>query len=96
MDAAPLRPAAPRAPSPGERYNEWDVGVERALRLPGKAELDRQLGAAGIASAKISRGDALHEASRGLLAGWFDWLRERPPPTSGAASATSWPARPAW
>jgi hypothetical protein len=52
------------------------VGVERALRLPGKAELDRQLGAAGIASAKISRGDALHEASRGLLAGWFDWLRE--------------------
>ena len=63
-------------PSPGERYNEWGVGIERALRLPGKAELDRQLGAAGIASARISRGDALHEASRALLAGWFDWLRE--------------------
>lgn len=63
-------------PAPGERYNEWGMGLERALRLPGKAELDRQLGAAGIASAKISRGDALHEASRGLLAGWFDWLRE--------------------
>lgn len=63
-------------PAPRARYNDWDVGVERALRLPGKAELDRQLGAAGIASAKISRGDALHEASRALLAGWFDWLRE--------------------
>ena len=63
-------------PAPRARYNDWDVGVERALRLPGKAELDRQLGAAGIASARISRGDALHEASRALLAGWFDWLRE--------------------
>lgn len=70
-------------PAPRARYNEWDVGVERALRLPGKAELDRQLGAAGIASAKISRGDALHEASRALLAGWFDWLREE-------ASADQW------
>ena len=62
--------------SPAERYNEWDVGVERAVRLPGKGELDRQLGAAGIASARIGRGDALHEASRALLSGWFDWLRE--------------------
>ena len=62
--------------TPDGRYNEWNVAVERALRLPGKGQLDRQLGAAGIASAKIGRGDALHEASRGLLAGWFDWLRE--------------------
>ncbi|MBP8134091.1 MAG: TolC family protein [Zoogloea sp.] len=63
--------------TPDGRFNEWNVGVERALRLPGKGELDRQLGAAGIASAQISRGDALHEASRMLLSGWFEWLRER-------------------
>jgi outer membrane protein TolC len=63
--------------TPDQRFNEWNVGVERALRLPGKGDLDRQLGAAGIASARISRGDALHEASRMLLSGWFDWLRER-------------------
>ena len=63
--------------TPDQRFNEWNVGVERALRLPGKGELDRQLGAAGIASAQISRGDALHEASRMLLSGWFEWLRER-------------------
>ena len=69
--------------SPDARYNELDVGIDRALRLPGKGELDRQLGAAGIATAKISRGDALHEASRSLLAGWFDWLREE-------ASADQW------
>lgn len=69
--------------TPEGRFNEWDVGLERALRLPGKSELDRQLGAAGIASARISRGDALHEASRALLAAWFDWQRE-------AASAAQW------
>ncbi|WP_088179498.1 TolC family protein [Zoogloea sp. LCSB751] len=63
--------------TPAERFNEVDVALERALRLPGKGELDRQLGAAGIASAKIGRGDALHEASRALLSGWFDWLREQ-------------------
>ncbi len=62
--------------TPDARYNEWDVGIDRSLRLPGKGELDRQLGSAGIASARIGRGDALHEASRGLLAGWFEWLRE--------------------
>lgn len=63
-------------PTPAGRYNEWEVGVERAIRLPGKGELDRQLGTAGIASARIARGDALHETSRMLLAAWFDWLRE--------------------
>ena len=63
-------------PAPAGRYNEWEVGVERAVRLPGKLDLDRQLGAAGIASARIARGDALHETSRMLLANWFDWLRE--------------------
>ncbi len=63
-------------PAPAGRYNEWEVGVERAVRLPGKGDLDRQLGAAGIASARIARGDALHETSRMLLANWFDWLRE--------------------
>jgi outer membrane protein, heavy metal efflux system len=69
--------------TPDQRFNEWNVGLERALRLPGKSELDRQLGAAGIASARITRGDAMHEASRMLLSGWFDWLRER-------ASADQW------
>ena len=32
--------------APDARYNEWNVAVERALRLPGKGQLDRQLGAA--------------------------------------------------
>jgi cobalt-zinc-cadmium efflux system outer membrane protein len=52
------------------------VGLERTVRLPGKRDLDQQLGAAGIATARVGRGEALHEAGRSLLAMWFDWLRE--------------------
>lgn len=62
--------------TPDGRFNEWDVGIDRAFRMPGKSDLDRQLGAAGVASARIARGDALHEAGRGLLASWFEGLRE--------------------
>lgn len=63
--------------TPEGRYTEWDVGLERGLRLPGKRDLDVQLGAAGVNVARISRGDALHEAGRGLLSSWFEWLREQ-------------------
>lgn len=41
--------------TPGERFNEVDMALERALRLPGKGELDRQLGAAGVASANVKK-----------------------------------------
>lgn len=62
---------------PGQRYSEWDVGVERALRLPGKATLDDALGKQGVTQARLALGDALHEAARGLLQGWFAWLKAR-------------------
>ena len=32
----------------GLRYNEWLVGIERTLRLPGKAAADRNLGKATV------------------------------------------------
>lgn len=57
-------------------YREHEVGIERAIRLPGKAAIDAELGAAGVEQARVAFGDALHEASRGLLKNWFDWLRE--------------------
>ncbi|NTV10296.1 MAG: TolC family protein [Zoogloea sp.] len=63
--------------TPQGRLNEWEVNIERGLRLPGKQELDRKLGDAGVATARVSRGDALHETSRMLLEAWFGWLRER-------------------
>lgn len=59
-----------------ERYGEWNAALERALRLPGKAALDADIGAAGVAIATTGLGDARHEAARALLAGWFAWRRE--------------------
>lgn len=71
------------ATGPDERFNEWNAAVERPLRLPGKAALDSELGAAGVALAETGHGDAVHEASRNLLKSWFVWLRE-------SAAATQW------
>ncbi len=60
----------------GERFNEWNAALERPLRLPGKAALDAEIGAAGVAVAETVQGDALHEISRNLLKSWFVWLKE--------------------
>lgn len=76
-----------RPPGTGdERFTEWNAALERPLRLPGKAALDAELGAAGIALAEVAHGDALHEASRTLLKTWFVWLRE-------STSASQWTAQ---
>lgn len=58
----------------GSNYTEWSLGVERALRLPGKAAADRKLGQAAIAESQARYGEALHEAARELTALWVDWL----------------------
>ncbi|WP_310451466.1 TolC family protein [Sulfuritalea sp.] len=58
----------------GPRYNEWNVGVERTIRLPGKAAADRDLGKATIEESQARHGEALHEAARELMALWVDWL----------------------
>lgn len=56
-------------------YHEHEVGIERAIRLPGKAALDAELGAVGVEHAGYLLGDALHESGRLLLRSWFDWQR---------------------
>lgn len=61
----------------GERFNEWNSALERPLRLPGKAGLDRQLGEAGVAQAEVARDDARHELARSLLQAWFATVREQ-------------------
>lgn len=65
-----------RADELAARYGEWDVGLERTIRLPGKAQIDAQLGGRLVERGRSAYGDALHEAGRGLLRGWFVWLRE--------------------
>ena len=56
------------------RYNEWYVGIERTIRLPGKAAADLNLGKATIEESQARYGEALHEAARELMALWLDWL----------------------
>lgn len=57
-------------------YRENEIGLERAIRLPGKVARDAALGAAGIEHARFALGDALHETARLLLGRWFEWRRE--------------------
>ena len=58
----------------GPDYQEWNAGIERPLRLPGKAVADRNIGNAAVAEAEARYGEALHEAARELLTLWLDWL----------------------
>lgn len=58
----------------GPAYQEWNAGIERPLRLPGKAGADRNIGKATMEEARARYGEALHEAARDLLSLWLDWL----------------------
>ncbi len=51
---------------------EWSVGVERGIRIGGKAGLDRQLGDADIEIGRARVGEARHEVARALSDLWLD------------------------
>lgn len=70
----------------GQSYGEHEIGIERPIRLPGKAAKDAELGAAGIEQARFALGDAIHESARLLLERWFQWQRE-------AAATNDWVAQ---
>lgn len=55
-------------------YNEFDGQLTRALRLPGKARLDREIGRFGIDAATNLTEDTRHQAALLLNEGWWDWL----------------------
>ena len=61
----------------GRLVKEWNVAVERPIRLFDKSRLDGDIGAAGTSRAEYALGDARHEAGRLLLHLWFNWLREQ-------------------
>lgn len=62
-----------RAVTQAGSSNEWNAGIERAWRLPGKAASDRKLAGATIEHALARYGEALHEAARELLGMWLTW-----------------------
>ncbi len=57
------------------QYHEWDAGVSRAIRLPGKADLDTQTGALGVQSQKASFDGTRHQVAVMLLESWIAWLQ---------------------
>lgn len=59
----------------GPRFNEYEASLSRGLRWPGKARLDRQIGALGTALAGTELGEAEHELGQRLLQRWLDWLQ---------------------
>lgn len=63
--------------STGPKLNEWDVAVERPLRLINKVMIDSDIGEEVVARANHILGDARHETGRALLHLWFNWQREQ-------------------
>ncbi|MDE2117552.1 MAG: TolC family protein [Betaproteobacteria bacterium] len=63
--------------STGQNLKEWDVALERPLRLFNKVGIDGDIGEASVARAEYALGDARHEAGRTLLQMWFAWQREQ-------------------
>ncbi len=58
----------------GPRYNEWNAGIEKPWRLPGKASADADLAKATVAEAEAQYGGARQEAARELATLWFEAL----------------------
>lgn len=56
------------------KYDEYDATLMRALRLPGKARLDRAAGEYGLAAAENLAEDARHQVALRLNELWWDWL----------------------
>jgi outer membrane protein TolC len=63
-----------RATNLDGRLNEWTAGVSRGIRLPGKAEADRRIGASGVDAAQNGLGDARHQTALALKNLWITWL----------------------
>jgi cobalt-zinc-cadmium efflux system outer membrane protein len=61
---------------PSGRFPEWDVGVERAIRLPNKARVDGEIGAQGVELSRRAAYSAWCDGARHLLKLWFGWTRE--------------------
>lgn len=62
-------------PDERRRYSEWELEVSRAIRLPGKARLDREIGSSTRSVADLRLADAEHQVARRLLDAWMGWLR---------------------
>lgn len=63
-----------RTESSGRRFDEQEYGLQRGMRWPWKATLDRRLGSQERLVGELGYSDAWHEAGRDLLDMWFEWV----------------------
>jgi outer membrane protein TolC len=57
----------------GTRSREWNAGVERTVRLPGKRVLDTRLGESAVAVADARYAAIARQALQELAGLWLDW-----------------------
>lgn len=60
--------------STGSVSHEWNVGLERQIRLPAKRRADQALAGATIAAAQAQLELARRQAADDLVGGWLGWL----------------------
>jgi outer membrane protein, heavy metal efflux system len=63
-----------RTEASGQRFDEQEYGLQRAMRWPWKASIDRRLGSQERLVGELTYSDAWHEAGRDLLDMWFEWF----------------------
>jgi len=63
-----------RTESSGQRFDEQEYGLQRGMRWPWKASIDRRLGTQERLVGELGYSDAWHEAGRDLLDMWFEWF----------------------
>ncbi|MCX7283112.1 MAG: TolC family protein [Novosphingobium sp.] len=71
---------------------EYDASLSHAIRLPGKARLDREAGEFGIVAAENHAEDARHQAATLLNDLWWDWLGASAEARVDAQSVTNYEA----
>ena len=64
-----------RTDGSGRQYHEQQYELQRRIRLPGKASMDRRLGEFAVAAGESRFGESRHVASRLLLDEWMGFLR---------------------
>lgn len=77
VSATRRRPSNPLAERASVASQEWEIGLDRSVRLPGKAAVYDRAGRVRVAQAEAARDRVWREQARVLLEGLGNWWRER-------------------
>lgn len=71
-----------------ERFQEYELGLERTVRLPGKTAASNRAGETRVAQSEAMARKVWHEQARLLLERYATWLRERESASTWAQQVT--------